>query len=186
MGHCVGRMNYDRRFVREESLIFFVRTKEQPDIPFVTLEYSLRNHKVLQCYGEHDHKPSEDILQLRQQSLAAVCQQTLETNSKRGLTGKGDHYGKLFQDYCVSPAERYLRRIRQQRTIEKLWQFSAFLVGKGFKIAEVGSEDKFLDGDLPKPEESSDKILLRACAKGCPVRNGNRIEVNGKSYEVTK
>ena len=69
---------------------------------------------------------------------------------------------------------------------EKLWQFSAFLVGKGFKIAEVGSEDKFFDGDLPKPEESSDKILLRACAKGNPVRNGNRIEVNAKSYEVTK
>ena len=62
LGHCVGRMNYDRRFVREESLIFFVRTKEQPDIPLVTLEYSLRNHKVLQCYGEHDHKPSADIL----------------------------------------------------------------------------------------------------------------------------
>ena len=69
---------------------------------------------------------------------------------------------------------------------EKLWQFSAFLVGKGFKIAEVGSEDKFLDGDLPKPKESSDKILLRACAKGRPVRDGKRIEVNGKSYEVTK
>ena len=69
---------------------------------------------------------------------------------------------------------------------EKLWQFSAFLVGKGFKIAEVGSEDKFFDGDLPKPEESSDKILLRACAKGSPVRDGNRIEVNAKSYEVTK
>ena len=69
---------------------------------------------------------------------------------------------------------------------EKLWQFSAFLVGKGFKIAEVGPEDKFLDGDLPKPEESSDKILLRACAKGRPVRDGKRIEVNGKSYEVTK
>ena len=62
LGHCVGRMNYDRRFVREESLIFFVRTKEQPDTPLVTLEYSLRNHKVLQCYGEHDNKPSADIL----------------------------------------------------------------------------------------------------------------------------
>ena len=69
---------------------------------------------------------------------------------------------------------------------EKLWQFSAFLVGKGFKIAEVSSEDKFFDGDLPKPEESSDKILLRACAKGRPVRDGKHIEVNGKSYEVTK
>ena len=62
LDHCVGRMNYDQRFIREESLIFFVRTKEQPDTPLVTLEYSLRNHKVLQCYGEHDHKPSEDIL----------------------------------------------------------------------------------------------------------------------------
>ena len=60
--HCVGRMNYDQRMVREESLIFFVRAKDSPDIPLVTLEYSPRSHKVLQCYGEHDHKPSEDIL----------------------------------------------------------------------------------------------------------------------------
>ena len=58
----MGRMNYDQRFIREESLIFFLRKKEQPDTPLVTLEYSLRNHKVLQCYGEPDHKPSEDIL----------------------------------------------------------------------------------------------------------------------------
>lgn len=60
--HCVGRMNYDQRMVREESLIFFVRAKDSPDIPLVTLEYSPRSHKVLQCYGEHDHKPSNDIL----------------------------------------------------------------------------------------------------------------------------
>lgn len=60
--HCVGRMNYDQRFVREESLIFFIRTKEKPDTPLVTLEYSPHSHKVLQCYGEHDHKPSEDVL----------------------------------------------------------------------------------------------------------------------------
>ena len=62
LDHCVGRMNYDQRFIREESLIFFVRTKEQPDTPLVTLEYSLSEHKVLQCYGEHDHKPSDDVL----------------------------------------------------------------------------------------------------------------------------
>ena len=60
--HCVGRMNYDQRFVREESLIFFIRTKEKPDTPLVTLEYSPRSHTVLQCYGEHYHKPSEDVL----------------------------------------------------------------------------------------------------------------------------
>ena len=28
----------------------------------MTLEYSLTKHKVLQCYGEHDTKPNEDIL----------------------------------------------------------------------------------------------------------------------------
>ena len=62
LDHCVGRMNYDQRFVREESLIFFIRNRERPDVPFVTVEYSLSLHKVLQCYGEHDHKPDENVL----------------------------------------------------------------------------------------------------------------------------
>lgn len=43
--HCVGRMNYDQKFVREESFIFFVRNATAPDIPFVTLEYSLTSKK---------------------------------------------------------------------------------------------------------------------------------------------
>lgn len=55
-------MNYDQRFIREESLIFFIRTKEQPDTPFVTLEYSLKTHKVLQCYANRNTKPSDDVL----------------------------------------------------------------------------------------------------------------------------
>lgn len=60
--HCVGRMNYDQKFAREESLIFFVRNKDNPSIPFVTLEYSLNNHKILQCYSERNSKPDEDVL----------------------------------------------------------------------------------------------------------------------------
>ena len=60
--HCVGRMNYDQRFVREESLIFFVRDKDKPDIPLVTIEYSISQKKVLQCYGDQDSKPSENVL----------------------------------------------------------------------------------------------------------------------------
>ncbi len=61
--HCVGRMNYDQKFAREESLIFFVRDRQSPDVPFVTVEYSLSQKKVLQCYGEHDHKPNESVLE---------------------------------------------------------------------------------------------------------------------------
>ena len=60
--HCVGRMNYDQRFIREESLIFFVRDKDTPDAPLVTLEYSIKNHKVLQCYGDGDNRPNEQVL----------------------------------------------------------------------------------------------------------------------------
>ncbi len=61
--HCVGRMGYDQKFAREETLIFFVRTKDNPEIPLVTLEYSPKTHKVLQCYAKHDTKPTDAILE---------------------------------------------------------------------------------------------------------------------------
>ena len=61
--HCVGRMNYDQKFVREESLIFFVRNVDSLDTPFVTVEYSLSKHKVLQCYGDHDSKPNDSVME---------------------------------------------------------------------------------------------------------------------------
>ena len=60
--HCVGRMGYDQKFAREESLIFFIRTKDQPDVPFVTIEYSPAQKRILQCYGDHDSKPTEEVM----------------------------------------------------------------------------------------------------------------------------
>ena len=66
---------------------------------------------------------------------------------------------------------------------EKLWQFSSYLVQKGFKIIEVGGDDKFLEGDLPKvPEKSS--LIVRACCKGMPTQKQNLISVHGKTYEA--
>ena len=60
--HCVGRMNYDQKFVREETLIFFIRNKEEADKPFVTVEYSPSQRKILQCYGDRDSKPNQSVL----------------------------------------------------------------------------------------------------------------------------
>ena len=60
--HCVGRMGYDQKMAREESLIFFVRSKEHPDTPFVTVEYSPSKQKILQCYGCHNQKPDEEVM----------------------------------------------------------------------------------------------------------------------------
>ena len=59
--HCVGKMGYDQRMVREESLIFFVRESAAPDVPFVTLEYSLKSKKILQCYGDNHTKPDDNV-----------------------------------------------------------------------------------------------------------------------------
>lgn len=49
-----------------------------------------------------------------------------------------------------------------------LWQFSAFLVSKGFKIIEVASSDKIVEGTFPLLEKQSEKILLRGIVKGKP------------------
>ena len=61
--HCVGRMGYDQKFAREESLIFFIRMKEKPDVPFVTIEYSPSQKRVLQCYGDNDTKPEDSVIE---------------------------------------------------------------------------------------------------------------------------
>jgi len=60
--HCVGTMNYQQKIVREETLVFFIRAVENPDVPFVTIEYSIASRKVLQCYGYDSKKPDETVL----------------------------------------------------------------------------------------------------------------------------
>lgn len=67
---------------------------------------------------------------------------------------------------------------------DAIWQFSSLLVQKGFKLIAIGDDRKFLDGNRAKVEVSRDKIFLRACAKAMPMQDGNRIEVNGRGYEM--
>ena len=52
---------------------------------------------------------------------------------------------------------------------KKLWQFSSFLVNKGFKIIEVTTSDKLVYDPFPLIEKESYKILLRSIAKGLPM-----------------
>lgn len=52
---------------------------------------------------------------------------------------------------------------------EKLWQFSADLIRKGFQILEVGKEEKFIYGQIPKTDFEPDKYILRSHQKGKPT-----------------
>ena len=60
--HCVGKFGYDQKFVREESLIFFIRSREYPDIPLATAEYSIEKKKILQCYAKGDTTPDNAVM----------------------------------------------------------------------------------------------------------------------------
>ena len=60
--HCVGTMNYDKKMINEQSLIFFIRKKEEPNTPYVTLEYSIKNKNILQCYADHNTKPNDETI----------------------------------------------------------------------------------------------------------------------------
>lgn len=60
--HCVGGMGYKYKFAEEKSLIFFVRKLSAPNVPFVTMEYSISKRCVLQCYGYHNTCPDDSVL----------------------------------------------------------------------------------------------------------------------------
>ncbi len=86
--HCVGRMNYDAKFAREESLIFFVRNKETPTKPYVTVEYSLKQKRILQCYGDGDTTPETEVLHYVHQVWLPYANMQLEILQKGKTTKK--------------------------------------------------------------------------------------------------
>ena len=87
-----------------------------------------------------------------------------------------------FRITAYHPAENLSAIFDSNGYFEKLWQFSAYLIQKGFKIIEVGNEEKFDEGDMPKAERDAVHIILRACKSGQPDIKDNRITVEGKSY----
>lgn len=53
---------------------------------------------------------------------------------------------------------------------EKLWEFSAYLVERGFRIIAVDREQFFIDGTMPKVDAPSEKLMIRAVGKDEPRR----------------
>ena len=87
-----------------------------------------------------------------------------------------------FRITAYHPTENLSVIMDSNGLFQKLWQFSSYMVSKGFKIIEVGNEDKFDDGDMPKAEYDNVPVILRACNSDEPEIAGNRIKIRGKSY----
>lgn len=89
-----------------------------------------------------------------------------------------------FRITAYHPTENLSVIMDSNGMFEKLWQFSSFMVSKGFKIIEVGGEDKFDEGDMPKAEYDNVHVILRACKSGEPIITRNSITVENKTYYV--
>ena len=59
--HCVAKMGYDEKMIKGESFIAFVRKNDSLKEPFVTVEVSCKNMKVLQCHGKFNADPTSDV-----------------------------------------------------------------------------------------------------------------------------
>lgn len=51
----------------------------------------------------------------------------------------------------------------------EIWEFSAYLVSKGFKIIEVGANENLIEGSFKAITEQSNKIFVRGVARGRPI-----------------
>ncbi len=60
--HCVGGDNYLRKHDQGESIILMLRNKEHQDIPWYTVEYSLKEKKIIQYYAAKDTQPLKDAV----------------------------------------------------------------------------------------------------------------------------
>lgn len=85
-----------------------------------------------------------------------------------------------FRITAYHPTENISIIMDSYGKFEKLWQFSSYMVSKGFKVLEVDNQDTFLDGNLPKVFDHKDKIMLRAYQEGKP--NISTYTDNGKNY----
>lgn len=50
--HCVA--SYAKKHLSGQTVIFFIRKKNEPDKPFYTLEYNPRTESIVQCRGLHN------------------------------------------------------------------------------------------------------------------------------------
>lgn len=61
--HCVGGNTYLNKHNTGKTYILMLRFKEEPDVPYITVEIDAKNPRILQWYGDKDKKPDEKNMQ---------------------------------------------------------------------------------------------------------------------------
>ena len=69
---------------------------------------------------------------------------------------------------------------------EKLWQFSSFLVSKGFNIIDATKLENILDTNITNANVDNEHITLQATQDGKVEPQENTIKVANKFYTTNK
>lgn len=67
---------------------------------------------------------------------------------------------------------------------EKLWQFSAFLVAKGFSIIDASKLENIKETNIPQVEYNENHLFLRATCNDKIEPTNNIISVGMKYYSI--
>ena len=89
-----------------------------------------------------------------------------------------------FRITAYHPAEDLSVIADSNGKFEKLWEFSAYMVSKGFKVIAVNKEDGFENGNMSKIAPDKDRITIQAYLTGKPVLEGNMISVGTSRYII--
>ncbi len=89
-----------------------------------------------------------------------------------------------FRITAYHPAEDLSVIADSNGKFEKLWEFSAYMVSKGFKVIAVNKDDSFEIGNIPKIAPDKDKITIQAYLTGKPQINGKSISIGDCHYSV--
>ena len=84
-----------------------------------------------------------------------------------------------FRITAYEPQKDYCCIIDAYGMYDKLWQFSSYLVSRGYKILEASPKERFENGNIrPLTEPHPDMFYIRATNKGRPIEenlNGQRV-----------
>lgn len=70
--HCVGSENYYKKHIAGESLIFFIRKKENPEKPFFTMELRMDDLRIMQLYGYRDKGAPKEVREFAESMVRAM------------------------------------------------------------------------------------------------------------------
>ena len=69
---------------------------------------------------------------------------------------------------------------------EKLWQFSSYLVNKGFNIIDASKLENIIDTNIKPANEDTEYIILRATQDGKVGQQNNSIQLANMFYTFSK